>query len=157
MPTRMRAFRHGKRFSRRSPPCGVDDRPPYHFTMPLRVPPAQRRRRLDKNYQNLNSTTQRTSCGRLRAWLYVDIVPVLQAQLDGNLQPRPSMTHGVLREDPAQELTRRKIVIVAERFRVHWMALETHSRLGATYRQFPLSPPQHSVVLCCLRSQAPNL
>jgi hypothetical protein len=66
------------------------------------------------------------SRGRLRAGLYVDTAPDPRAQLDGHRQPHPSMTLGVLREDPAQVLTRRRIVIVAERF---WVALETHSRL----------------------------
>jgi AP2-associated kinase len=38
----------------------------------------------------------KAACGQ-----YVDTVPFLRAQLDGYRQPRPSMTLGVLREDPA--------------------------------------------------------
>ncbi len=67
--------------------------------------------------------------GRLRVGLYVYTAPVPRAQLDGHCQPHPSMTLGVLREDPAQVPTRRRTVIVAERFRAHWVALETHLRL----------------------------
>ncbi len=69
------------------------------------------------------------SRGRLRAGLYVDTAPVSRAQPDGNRQPHPSMTLGVLREDLVQVPTRRRTVIVAERFRAHWVALETHLRL----------------------------
>jgi hypothetical protein len=156
---RTRAFRHGKRSSRRSPPCDVDGQPPYHFTIP-RVPRAQRGRRLDPNRQNLNLKMQRMSHGRLLAGPYADTAPVSQARLDGRHQSLPSMTLGMLREDPAQAqmLTRRRTVIVARRFRSHWVALETHSRVVWSYRRLPLPDPcQHPVALGCRRSQAPSL
>ena len=125
--------------------------------MLLRVPRVHRRRRSNTNHQILNSRMQRTSRGRLRVGQYVDTVPVSRAQLDGYRQPRPSMTPGVLREDPAQVVTRRRIVIVAEQCRAQWVVLETHSRPGWTYRRFPPPPPQHPVALGCHHSQAPNL
>ena len=127
--------------------------------MLLRVPRVHRRRRSNTNHQKLSSRTQRTSRGRLRVGQYVDTVLVLQAQRDGRRQPRPSMTLGVLREDPAQVRTRRRIVIVAERFRHPYLvALETHLMPGLIYRRFPPSPPQHPIALGCHhRNQAPNL
>jgi hypothetical protein len=79
---------------------------------------------------------------------------VLRAQLDGYRQSRPSMTLGVLRKDPAQVVTTRRTVIAAEQCRAQWVALETHSRPGYIYHQFPPPPPQHPAALGCHRSQA---
>ena len=150
VPSRTRAFKHGKRSSRRLPLCGGGGRHPYRFTTLLRVLQAHRRTRLNGKHQTSNSMMQRTRRGRLRAQLFVDTAPVSLAQLHGHRQPRPLMMHGIPHEDSVQIPARRRGATVARRCRAHflgWVGSETRLTLDLHHRQPPLPLPQHLVPL----------
>ena len=136
--TRTQEFRRVKRSSRQLLRCDVGGPHPYHFTMLQRVPRAQCRRGLNANQQNMNSMTQRTSRGRLLAGPYVDTVLASSAQRYGHRQPRPSTMLGALGEVLAQMPKSPRTVIVARRFRAHWVGWatsETHSTVGWSYHR----------------------